>query len=43
MAQARTDEHKADQSLHAAYGLAIAIVIAAAISAVRVLMAQYWQ
>jgi hypothetical protein len=43
MAQSRTDEHKADQSLRAAYGLAIAIVIAAAVSAVRVLMLQYWQ
>jgi hypothetical protein len=43
MAQSRIDEHKADPSLRAAYGLAIAIVIAAAVSAVRVLMAQYWQ
>jgi len=43
MAQSRIDGHQADQGLRAAYGLAIAIVIAAAVSAVRVLMAQYWQ
>jgi len=42
MAQSRMNEHRTDHGLRAAYGFAIAVVIAAGIWALRVLVAQYW-